>query len=93
MLTVKPKILIADELTRGVDVGAKSEIHSLLRALATEGTGVIVVSSELNEILGICDRVIVMYEGKIVGEVKGEDVVANNVMHYASGAFLLEENN
>ncbi len=92
MLTVKPKILIADEPTRGVDVGAKSEIHGLLRGLATEGTGVIVVSSELNEILGICDRVLVMYEGKIVGEVKGEDVVANNVMHYASGAFLLEEN-
>ncbi len=93
MLTVKPKIIITDEPTRGVDVGAKSEIHGLLRGLATEGTGVIVVSSELNEILGICDRVLIMYEGKIVGEVKGDDVVSNNVMHYASGAFLLEENN
>ena len=91
MLTVTPKIIIADEPTRGVDVGAKSEIHNLLRSLANDGTGVIVVSSELNEILGICDRVLVMYEGKIVGEVKGDDVVANNVMHYASGAFLLEE--
>lgn len=93
MLTTKPKIVIADEPTRGVDVGAKSEIHGLLRGLANEGTGVIVVSSELNEVIGICDRVLVMYEGDIVAEVKGDQVDSTNIMHYASGAFKLEDKN
>lgn len=89
LLTKKPKIVIMDEPTRGVDVGAKSEIHGLLRGLANEGTGVIVVSSELNEIVGMCDRVLVMHEGELVAEVRGEDVNSNRIMHYASGAYKL----
>ena len=93
LLTQKPKIVIADEPTRGIDVGAKSELHGLLRGLANEGTGVIIVSSELNEIVGMCDRVLVMYEGEIVAEVKGSDVDSTKIMHYASGAYRLEAKN
>ncbi len=92
LLTAKPKIVIVDEPTKGVDIGAKSEIHGLLRGLATQGTGVIVVSSELNEIVGMCDRVLVMHEGEIVQEVKGEAVDSKNIMYYASGAYKLDSN-
>ena len=90
MLTETPKIFLADEPTRGIDVGAKSELHTLLRNLANEGTGVIVVSSELNEIIGMCDRVLAMYEGEIVAEIKGDDVHSKNIMHYISGAYRLD---
>lgn len=63
-----PRVLLLDEPTRGVDVGTKSEIYALVRARASEGTAVLVVSSELPELLGLCDRVIVMHEGRSVGE-------------------------
>jgi ABC-type sugar transport system ATPase subunit len=67
-LAIKPKILIVDEPTRGVDVGAKSEIHSIMSQLAGEGVSIIMISSELPEILGMSDRIIVMHEGEITGE-------------------------
>ena len=67
-MATEPMILIVDEPTRGVDVGAKGEIHRMLRDYANAGHGVIVVSSEMPEILGLCDRIIVMHEGVIVGE-------------------------
>src|SRR5690606_29518197 len=67
-LAIKPKILIVDEPTRGIDVGAKREIHHLLRNLAQSGVGVIMVSSELPEVLGMSDRVLVMRGGRIVAE-------------------------
>ncbi len=70
-LAMKPKALIVDEPTRGVDVGAKGEIHRMLREYASAGNGVIVVSSEMPEIIGLCDRIIVLHEGCISGEVEG----------------------
>ena len=57
-----------DEPTRGVDVGAKSEIHAILRELADEGVGVVVISSELPELIGLCDRVLVIRDGRVAGE-------------------------
>lgn len=69
----KPEILILDEPTRGVDVGAKSEIYNIIQDLANEGMSIIMVSSELPEILGVSDRILVMSEGKITGEVIRED--------------------
>jgi ribose transport system ATP-binding protein len=91
LLVIKPEVIILDEPTRGIDVAAKAEIHKLLRNLVTEDIGVIIVSSELNEILGMCDRVEVMNEGSLVGEVEGTDINTNNVMYYASGAFRIDK--
>ena len=84
-LAVNPRILIMDEPTRGIDVGAKAEIHRLLRDLVNQGIGVIVVSSELPEIIGLCDRVIVMHEGVVSGVVKGDRIEEETIMRYAAG--------
>ena len=84
-LAIEPKILIVDEPTRGIDVGAKREIHHLLRTLAQNHVGVIMISSELPEILGMSDRVLVMHEGEIVGEIDGERASEEEIMIYASG--------
>jgi ribose transport system ATP-binding protein len=84
-LAIKPRLLIVDEPTRGIDVGAKREIHYLLRQLASEGVGVIMISSELPEILGMSDRVIVMHEGQIVAELDAADATEERIMTYASG--------
>ena len=67
-LASRPKVLIVDEPTRGIDIGSKIEIYHFLRAFADEGGAVIVISSELSEIIGLSDRVIVMKEGRLVGE-------------------------
>jgi ribose transport system ATP-binding protein len=88
-LEIGPKLLILDEPTRGVDIGAKSEIYRIIDELAGKGIGVIVISSELPEIIGICDRVIVMREGHIQGEVggtTGHAITQENIMTYAAGA-------
>jgi len=71
-LAVQPKILIVDEPTKGIDVGAKAEIHFLLRQLANRGVGIIMISSELPEILGMSDKILVMHEGEIRGEFLGD---------------------
>ncbi|MEP3332904.1 sugar ABC transporter ATP-binding protein [Sedimentitalea sp.] len=84
MLSVNPKLIFLDEPTRGVDVGAKVEIHRILRDLATSGVGIIVISSELPELIGLCDRVMVVREGRISGEVSGEDMTEENIMQLAS---------
>jgi len=84
-LAVNPKVLIVDEPTRGIDVGAKSEIHSLLRELATSGIGIIMISSELPEIIGMSDRILVMYGGQIVAEVARQDASEELLLSYASG--------
>ncbi len=84
-LAIKPRILIVDEPTRGIDVGAKREIHHLLRQLAREGVGVIMISSELPEILGMSDRVLVMHEGAIVAELTASEATEELIMTYASG--------
>ncbi len=91
LFTKTPKVVIMDEPTRGVDVGAKSEIHTYLRWLANQGMGIIIVSSELNEIIGMCDRVLVMREGEICAQATGDDINSNYIMNYASGAYLLEK--
>ena len=72
-LTTKPKLLIVDEPTRGIDVGAKSEIYQILNNLAKSGAGILVVSSEMEELMGICNRIIVMNKGMITGELSSEE--------------------
>lgn len=84
MLSVNPKVIFLDEPTRGVDVGAKAEIHRQLRALVREGVGIVVISSELPELIGISDRVLVVREGRIAGEVRGDDMTEEKIMHLAS---------
>ncbi len=76
----EPEILILDEPTRGIDVGAKYEIYTIIQKLANEGKSVIVISSELPEILGVCDRVYVMNEGKIVGEMDRLEATQESIM-------------
>jgi ribose transport system ATP-binding protein len=84
-LALDPKVLILDEPTRGIDVGAKHEIHEILRNLANQGIGIIVISSELPEILGISDRILVMHQGKIVGELMDKEANEELIMQYATG--------
>jgi ribose transport system ATP-binding protein len=88
LLETGPKVLILDEPTRGVDVGAKSEIYRIIDELARKGIAILVISSELPEIVGICDRVLVMREGQIAGMVGGPDGPAinqENIMAHAAG--------
>jgi ribose transport system ATP-binding protein len=89
-LEIKPKMLILDEPTRGVDVGAKSEIYHIIHALAESGVGVIVISSELPEVVGICDRVLVMREGSITGGLSGDDITQENIMRLATDTESIE---
>ncbi|RFB84295.1 D-xylose ABC transporter ATP-binding protein [Rhizobium leguminosarum bv. trifolii] len=84
-LAVNPRVILMDEPTRGIDVGAKSEIHRLLRDLARSGIGIVVISSELPELLGLCDRVLVIHEGRVAGEVEGEMMTEEAIMRLASG--------
>ncbi len=87
-LAIRPRLLIVDEPTRGIDVGAKREIHYLLRRLAQEGVGVIMISSELPEVLGMSDRVLVMHEGAIVAELTADQATEEAIMTYASGQHI-----
>lgn len=84
MLT-EPDILILDEPTRGIDVGTKSEIHRIMSNLAQEGKAIIMISSELPEILGMSDRIIVMHEGRITGEISRDEADQDTIMKYATG--------
>ncbi|MDN3019421.1 sugar ABC transporter ATP-binding protein [Paenibacillus sp. BSR1-1] len=81
----KPQLLIFDEPTRGVDVGAKSEIYKLMYKLASTGVAIIMISSELPEVLGVCDRILVMRGGTIAGELSREEANSELVMQYATG--------
>jgi ribose transport system ATP-binding protein len=83
-LEIKPRVLILDEPTRGVDVGAKSEIYRIIHLLADEGVAILVISSELPEVIGVCDRVAVMHEGAIVGEVSGARLTQEHIMSLAT---------
>ena len=84
LLATRPKVIFLDEPTRGVDVGAKAEIHALLRDMARTGMGIVVISSEMPELIGVCDRVIVIREGEISGEVVGDAMTEENIMQLAS---------
>ncbi|MFD2262180.1 multiple monosaccharide ABC transporter ATP-binding protein [Lacibacterium aquatile] len=79
-LFADPEILILDEPTRGIDVGAKYEIYSIINQLANEGRGVIMISSEMPELLGVCDRIYVMNEGRFVGEFEAKDASQEKIM-------------
>ncbi|REJ25558.1 MAG: xylose ABC transporter ATP-binding protein [Caldibacillus debilis] len=80
-----PKVLILDEPTRGIDVGAKYEIYKIINELATQGVGIILISSELPEILGMSDRILVMAGGQITGELKRDEASQEKIMTYATG--------
>jgi len=84
-LARRPKVLILDEPTRGVDVGAKAEIYRLIRQIAADGVAVLVISSELPEVLGLSDRVLVMREGRLVGELDGAQAQEHEVIAMATG--------
>ncbi len=84
-LFTKSKVLIFDEPTRGIDVGAKTEIYQLMNRLAAEGVAIIMISSELPEILGMSDRILVMHEGSLAGELSREEATQEKIMHLATG--------
>ena len=82
-LVTKPKVFLMDEPTRGIDVGAKFEIYNLINSLAQEGSGVFIVSSEMEELIGICDRIFVMRKKKIIGEVTRKDFSQEALIKFA----------
>lgn len=83
-LANNPDVLIMDEPTRGIDVGAKYEIYQIMIKLAKEGKGIIMISSEMPELIGVSNRIMVMCNGKITGEVSGEEATQENIMRYAT---------
>lgn len=92
-LALNPRVLILDEPTRGVDVGAKAEIHNLINQLAKEGIAVLLISSELPELLGMSDRVLVMCRGQIAGELQRDDFSQEAVIALASGTGQADHTN
>lgn len=89
-LLIEPELFILDEPTRGVDVGAKFEIYSQINQLALSGSAVIFISSEMEELMGICDRIIVLHRGKVTGEIKRDDFTSNSLMKLALGEIQYE---
>jgi len=87
------KLLILDEPTRGIDVGAKVAVYKLLGQLAKEGTGIIMMSSELPEIIGLSDRILVMAKGELVGSFSREEASADAIMAYAAAGSVIERSN
>ncbi|OSP09412.1 sugar ABC transporter ATP-binding protein [Microbacterium sp. LEMMJ01] len=85
-LATQPQVLLIDEPTRGIDVGTKSEVHRLLSQLAGQGMGILMISSELPEVLGMADRVLVMREGRITAEIPRSEATSENVMFAATHA-------
>ncbi|MDR1612847.1 MAG: sugar ABC transporter ATP-binding protein [Planctomycetota bacterium] len=84
-LVTEPKILILDEPTRGIDVGAKREIYRLIYEIADSGVGVVLISSEMPEVVNLCDRVYVLHEGRLTGVVERKDLTEQTIMRYAIG--------
>jgi len=84
-LARQPRLLVLDEPTRGVDVGAKSEIYALMDELTIAGVGILMISSDLEEILGMSDRVLVMHQGELAGELARSELSEQAVMHLATG--------
>ena len=82
-LSMKPKVMIFDEPTRGIDVGSKSEIYTLMRALADAGVAILMISSDMEEVIGVSDRIVVMQEGAISGTLKRDQFSEENVMRLA----------
>lgn len=90
-LMSNPKVLILDNPSQGVDVGAKEEIYSIIHRLAQQGVAIIVLSSEAQEIIRVCDRSLVMYHGRIVGSVSGDDMNEKRIMYLATGGSQAEK--
>ncbi len=87
-LAMEPNILIMDEPTRGIDIGAKSEIYALMRKMTEQGMSIIMISSEMAEVMQVSDRILVMHEGSISGELTAEEVTRNNIMQAAFGGLI-----
>jgi ribose transport system ATP-binding protein len=85
-----PKLLILDNPTQGVDVGAKEEIYNIIHSLAEQGVAIIVLSSEAQEVIRVCDRTLVLFHGRHAGELKGEEMTEHSIMYLASGGNLKE---
>ena len=79
-LLTEPEIVMMDEPTRGIDVGAKYEIYQLIKQLAKEGKAVLIISSEMTELLGICDRILILREGRLVGEMDAKEATQEKIM-------------
>ena len=84
-LATAPRLLIVDEPTRGIDVGTKAEVHRLMSALAADGMAVVMVSSELPEVLGMADRVLVLREGRVTASLSRAEATEESVMYAAMG--------
>nr|WP_017601003.1 ATP-binding cassette domain-containing protein [Nocardiopsis lucentensis] len=84
-LSTEPRVLFVDEPTRGIDVGTKAEVHRLLSTLAGQGLAIVMVSSELPEVLGMADRVLVMHEGRLTAELDRDEADEESVMYAATG--------
>jgi inositol transport system ATP-binding protein len=80
-----PDILIFDEPTRGIDIAAKTDFYNHIAKLAEDGKAIIFISSEMQEVVGMCDRVLVLHEGKAMGELIGKDITQEKIMHLATG--------
>ena len=91
-LGTKPDILILDEPTRGVDIGAKKEIYSIVNKLAEEGVAILMISSELPEVIGMADRVLVMHEGKKTAVLEKSELTQETIMHFATGGEKVAKN-
>ncbi len=83
-LAAEPGVIVLDEPTRGVDVGAKHKLYSVIRSLAAEGLAVLLIASELIEVIGLADRIVVLHDGRIAGELPG-GATEQEVMAYATG--------
>ncbi|MGK9232386.1 sugar ABC transporter ATP-binding protein [Inquilinus limosus] len=90
LLAVNPRILFVDEPTRGVDIGAKAQIYAILRELADQGAGIVAISSELPELIGISDRILVLHEGRLAGELGPDEMSEEAIMQLASGLGYLQ---
>ena len=87
-ININPSILILDEPTRGIDVGAKAEIYQLMRLLAKQGTAILMISSELPEIIGMSDRILVMHDGRIMGELPPSEATEERILMMATGQHM-----
>ena len=85
-LSLGPKVFLLDEPTRGIDIGAKEEIYRLMEQLAADGVAILFVSSEIDEIIGMSDRTIVMHEGQLTGELSREELTEEAIMNLATGS-------
>jgi rhamnose transport system ATP-binding protein len=90
-LASRPRILILDEPTRGIDIGAKVEVHRIISELAASGLGIILISSDLPEVLAMSDRILVFHEGKITAEIPRGQATQERVMFAATGSATVDE--